>query len=98
MRNGIVHHKSDRKLCVIPTAGRNRGCPYFYQTRTMLVEDKNWDPFVLRTLYANTSDDHVISSFTAHKTTVEPRGRAKQKSGSYHSQVYDVTPQTKWFE
>ncbi len=23
MRNGIVHHKSDRKLCVIPTADRN---------------------------------------------------------------------------
>ncbi len=22
-RNGIVHHKSDRKLCVIPTADRN---------------------------------------------------------------------------
>ncbi len=23
IRNGIVHHKSDRKLCVIPTADRN---------------------------------------------------------------------------
>ncbi len=26
MRNGIVHHKSDRKLCVIPTADRNTAC------------------------------------------------------------------------
>ncbi len=25
MRNGIVHHKSDRKSCVIPTADRNIG-------------------------------------------------------------------------
>ncbi len=24
MRNGIVHHKSDRKSCVIPTADRNK--------------------------------------------------------------------------
>ncbi len=23
MRSGIAHHKSDRKLCVIPTADRN---------------------------------------------------------------------------
>ncbi len=23
MRNGIVHHKSDRKSCVIPTSDRN---------------------------------------------------------------------------
>ncbi len=24
MRSGIVHHKSDRKSCVIPTADRNK--------------------------------------------------------------------------
>ncbi len=24
MRSGIVHHKSDRKPCVIPTADRNK--------------------------------------------------------------------------
>ncbi len=24
MRNGIVHHKSDRKSCVLPTADRNK--------------------------------------------------------------------------
>ncbi len=27
MRSGIVHHKSDRKPCVIPTADRNKGHP-----------------------------------------------------------------------
>ena len=26
MRSGIVHHKSDRKPCVIPTADRNNLC------------------------------------------------------------------------
>ncbi len=29
-RNGIVHHKSDRKLCVIPTADRNTPCSPTY--------------------------------------------------------------------
>ncbi len=36
-------------------------------------------------------------TMTKSRTKRPPDG-SKQKSGSYHSQVYDVTPQTKWFE
>ncbi len=33
MRSGIVHHKSDRKSCVIPTADRNKT---YVKTKTNL--------------------------------------------------------------
>ncbi len=40
MRSGIVHHKSDRKLCVIPTADRNT--PHMVWVHQMGTQRRKW--------------------------------------------------------
>ncbi len=59
MRSGIVHHKSDRKSCVLPTADRNTynqilTNKYFFITRTHRKIEKSywpdWVRFPLRSI------------------------------------------------
>ncbi len=43
MRGGIVHHKSDHKSCVLPTADRNNLIPNFVMARGVHSSKRNFN-------------------------------------------------------